>query len=438
MVDHDLARLTARQMSDLRAAGETTSEALVQACLKRIADREDTVGAWAYIDEQSALAQARSADATEARSRLHGIPVAIKDIIDTADMPTEYGSGIYAGHRPAADAACVALLREAGAIILGKTVTTEFAAVTPGKTRNPHNTAFSPGGSSSGSAAAVADFMAPLALGTQTVGSTVRPASYCGAVGFKPTWQTFSLAGIKPQAESFDTLGLFARSVGDIVLLGDALLQGFAGGVSPQWEGPDRAPRLGFARTPHWPQADPATLRMMDEAMAVLKAAGAEVVDCDAADGFDDALEAHWTILCFEIARVLSYERTARRDGLSEALRGLLDRGMEIPLADYRAARDVIARRCRDIGPAFADFDALITPSAAGEAPSDPRAPSDLLFQRLWTALRLPAITLPGFTGDNGLPLGVQLVGPAGGDGQLLSVAQWAENAFAQAASPRS
>ena len=437
-MENDLARLTARQMADLRAAGKTTSEALVKACLERIARREDAVGAWAYLDAEAALAQARAADAvdavdavdaTAAQSPLHGIPVAVKDVIDTVDMPTSYGSGIYTGHRPAADAACVALLREAGAIVLGKTVTTEFAAVTPGKTRNPHNAAYSPGGSSSGSAAAVADFMAPLALGTQTVGSTIRPASYCGAVGFKPTWQTFSLAGIMPQAESFDTLGLFARSVGDIVLLGDALLGGFAARVSPR----ERAPRFGFSRTPHWPQAEPATRRTMDEAMAILRTAGAEIVDCDAADGFDDALDAHWTILCFEIARVLSYERTVRRDGLSDALRGLLDRGMEIPLADYRAAREVVARRCDDIRPAFAHVDALLTPSAAGEAPSDPRAPSDLLFQRLWTTLRLPAITLPGFTGDNGLPVGVQLVGPANGDGELLSVAQWAESAFARA-----
>lgn len=430
IMDSDPARLTARQMADLRAAGKTTSEALVRACLTRIALREDEVGAWTHLDAEAALAEARRADATPARGPLHGIPVAVKDIIDTADMPTAYGSGIYAGHRPAADAACVALLREAGAIVLGKTVTTEFAAVTPGKTRNPHNLAHSPGGSSSGSAAAVADFMAPLALGTQTVGSTVRPASYCGAVGFKPTWQTFSLAGIKPQAETFDTLGLFARSVGDVVLLGDALLGGFAAGVPLR----DRPPRLGFSRTPHWPNAEPSTRRAMDTAMAVLRAAGADIVDCDAADGFDDALDAHWTILCFEIARVLSYERTARRDGLSEALRGLLDRGMDIPLADYRAALETVARRGRDIAPAFAELDALLTPAAAGEAPSDPRAPSDLLFQRLWTALRLPAITLPGFTGDTGLPVGIQLIGPAGGDGALLAVAQWAEGAFERAA----
>ncbi|MEX2453782.1 MAG: amidase, partial [Rhodospirillaceae bacterium] len=408
--DSGLERLTAGAMAARLDAGDIRSEALVGACLGRIAAREDEVGAWAHLDPAAALAAARRADLEPRRGPLHGIPVGIKDIIDTADMPTEYGSAAYAGHRPAADAACVALLREAGAVVLGKTVTTEFAAVTPGKTRNPRNPARSPGGSSSGSAAAVADFMVPLALGTQTVGSTVRPSSYCGAVGFKPSWQTFSLAGVGPQAESLDTLGLMARCVDDILLLGEALLGGFVAAVP----GLDRPLRIGVARSPHWPQAEPSTVRILDEAVALFRAAGAGVADCDAADGFDDALAAHWTILSFEFARVLSFERTQCRDRLSAALLDLLDGGMRIPLEDYRAALGIAEFRRSQIARAFDRFDVLLTPAAAGEAPRDPRTPSDLLFQRLWTVLRLPAITLPGFSGPAGLPVGLQLVGPAG------------------------
>jgi Asp-tRNA(Asn)/Glu-tRNA(Gln) amidotransferase A subunit family amidase len=426
--------LTATEMSRRLAAGETTSEALVAACLGRIAAREDAVGAWTWIDPEAALARARAADREARRGPLHGIPVAIKDIIDTADMPTEYGSAAYAGHRPTADAACVALLREAGMVPLGKTVTTEFAALTPGKTRNPHDPGRSPGGSSSGSAAAVADFMAPLALGTQTVGSTVRPASYCGAVGFKPTYQTFSLAGVKAQAESLDTLGLMARAVDDIVLFGDALLSGFADAV-PRL---DRPLRVGFARSPHWPHAEPFTVAIMDRAIGILRAAGAEVADCDAADGMANALDAQWTILSFEFARILSFERTQRRESLSEGLVGLLDRGMTIPLADYRAAL-AVGERCRGaIGPVFDRFDVLVTPAAAGEALLGVRTQSDLLFQRLWTMLRLPAITLPGFAGPNGLPVGVQFVGAPGRDGELLAAARFAEAAFREGLSAES
>lgn len=433
----ELAKLTASQASAGLEAGAITSEALVRACLERIDDREGQVGAWTYLDADLAIAQARAADGSNRRGRLHGIPVAVKDLIDTSDMPTGYGSAAYAGHRPAADAACVALLKESGAIVLGKTVTTEFAAVTPGKTRNPHDPGRSPGGSSSGSAAAVADFMVPLALGTQTVGSTIRPASYCGAVGFKPTRGTFSLAGVKAQAETFDTLGLMSRCVDDVVLLGDALLRGFAGMVGTQagTQAGTRAgaPKIGVSRTPHWPKAEPATVRVLDEVVAMLRDAGAEVADCHDVDGFDDALDAHWLILCFEFARALSFERTHRRSHLSEALLGLLDRGMDIALGEYRDALAAIESRRKQMPDIFGRFDILLTPGAAGEAPSDPRAPSDLLFQRLWTALDLPVATLPGFVGDAGLPIGIQLVGPAHGEGVLLARARWVEEVIAGA-----
>jgi Asp-tRNA(Asn)/Glu-tRNA(Gln) amidotransferase A subunit family amidase len=422
-----LERLSAGEAARRIAAGEITSEALVRACLDRIAAREDEVGAWAYLDPDAAIAQAEAADRTPALGPLHGVPIGVKDIIDTADMPTAHGSPIYSGNRPACDAAAVALLREAGAVILGKTVTTEFAAVTPGKTRNPHDTGHTPGGSSSGSAAAVADFMVPAALGTQTVGSTIRPASYCGAVGYKPTYQSLCLAGVKAQAESLDTLGIIARTVADAALLYDIL-----GGSPPAAVAPrDTPPRIAFCRSPHWPKAEPATVKAMEEASRRFRAAGAWVEDYEMSEKYGAALDAQWTILRFEFARVLSYERARRREQLSERLRTLLDEGMKIP-AKAHADALALGRDCRaDIAPLFARFDVILTPAAAGEAPEGLQGASDLLFQRLWTLLRLPAITLPGLVGPNRLPVGVQLVGPHGGDAALLSAACWAEAALA-------
>lgn len=417
-------RLTASEASLQIDNGHLTAQALVEACLRRIRERDPVVGAWEYIDPDAAMRQAKARDAEARRGPLHGIPVAIKDYIDTVDMPTGYGSPIHAGYRPGADAACVALLRESGAVILGKTVTTEFAAVTPGKTGNPHNPAHTPGGSSSGSAAAVADFQAPLALGTQTVGSTIRPAAYCGAVGFKPTYHALSLAGVKAQAEAMDTLGLMARTVDDIALLSDALM-----GARPAFEIPQRSrpPRLAFCRTAHWPEAHPRTLEVMAEAIGIVEAAGGTVNELVLPPSFDAALDAQWTILCFEFARVLSYERTMKRDLLSERLQDLLDRGIATPVADYRAALAQAHACRREIAALIDGFDAILTPAAGGPAPEGLTGRSDMLFQRLWTVLHLPAITLPGFSDEAGLPIGVQLVGAHDDDGGLLCVARWLE-----------
>ena len=418
---HD--RLSAHDAARLIRSGEISSEALTQACLDRIAAREADVGAWANIDPDHALAQARARDAGRPAGPLHGVPVAIKDIIDTADAPTAYGSAIYAGHRPIADAACVAMLRRAGAVILGKTVTTEFAAMTPGRTANPHDATRSPGGSSSGSAAAVADFMAPLALGTQTVGSTVRPAAYCGVVGFKPSFGLFSLAGVKAQAESFDTLGLMARNVTDVGVMGGALLGVDSALDAPSSEAP---PRIGVCRTPDWPEALGETVDALNLAVEKLAAAGAAIEDVDLPGEIEGLLNAHWTILKFEIARVLSFERAAHGEALSDPLRGLIDDGMRIPFDDYWAALELAAACRRRVSPLLDQVDAILAPSAKGEAPPA-GAPPDLLFQRLWTALHLPCITLPTHTGPSGLPVGVTLVGRYQSDADLLALALWAE-----------
>lgn len=417
--------LSVREAAGRIKARDLSSEALVRACLDRIDTREDAVAAWTHIAADSALAQARMRDSEAPRGPLHGIPVAIKDVIDTADMPTGYGSPIYDGYRPEVDAECVAMLRRAGAVILGKTVSTEFAAITSGRTANPHNPAHTPGGSSSGSAAAVADRMVPLALGTQTVGSTVRPAAYCGIVGFKPSYGTFGLRGVLPQAPSLDTLGLFARHVDDIVLLADALIGAEDAFSAPPLSAP---PRIGICPSPHWPDAQPETVAAMAGAEGRLAAAGAETGRVDLPPQYDDALDAQWTILKFEIARTLMPERENNADGLSAGLTAIIDDGLAMPVAEYRTALSV-AHRCRlDIAPCFEDYDVLLTPSAAGEAPEGLTTRTDLLFQRLWTLLHLPCLTLPGFTGPSGLPVGVQLVGRSGTDPAFLRAAAWCES----------
>jgi Asp-tRNA(Asn)/Glu-tRNA(Gln) amidotransferase A subunit family amidase len=414
------ARETARRIE----AGDLSSEQLVRACLDRIAAREDAVAAWIRIDADGALVQARARDSEAPRGPLHGVPVAIKDVIDTADLPTGYGSPIYDGHRPAIDAECVAMLRRAGAVILGKTVSTEFAAITPGKTANPHNPAHTPGGSSSGSAAAVADRMVPLALGTQTVGSTIRPAAYCGIVGFKPSYGTFGLRGVLPQAPSLDTLGLFGRSVDDIALLADVLIGAEDAFSAAPLSAP---PRIAICPSPHWPQAAPETIAAMAGAEDRLAAAGAEIGRVDLPPQFDDALDAQWAILKFEIARTLMPERENNADGLSAGLTAIIDDGLKMTVGEYRNALS-LAARCRvDIAPCFEAYDLLLTPSAASEAPEGLTTRTDLLFQRLWTVLHLPCLTLPVFTGRLGLPVGVQLIGRFGRDRAFLQAAAWCE-----------
>jgi amidase len=420
----DLNRLSLRDAARQVAAGTITSEALVGACLDRIAEREPVVGAWAYLDAERALASAREKDRAPARGPLHGVPVGIKDIIDTADMPTGHGSPIYEGKVPVADAACVALLRAAGAVVLGKTVTTEFAAFSPGKTANPHNPAHLPGGSSSGSAAAVADFMVPAALGTQTVGSTIRPSAYSGAVGFKPTFGAFPLAGVKPQAPSLDTHGLITRTAVDLPLLGGILLDLPAPLAIPTRGTP---PRIGFCRSPHWPKAQPATVRAMEESCRILGGAGARITDVDLSPDFDRVLDAQMTIVGFEMNRAMAYERRFHWHKLSPRLRDFMLRFDRIGLDDYRAALAVAASCRAQIAKAFESCDVILTPSQSGEAPEGLDTPSDLMFQRLWTILHLPCLTLPAFKGEKGLPIGVQLVGAHGKDEALLADAIWAE-----------
>lgn len=423
----DAHQLSAAEAARRIAAGRLSSEALIASCLERITAREPEVQAWAFLDPDLALKQARALDREKPRSPLHGVPVGIKDIFDTADMPSEYGSPIYRGHRPQADAACVALLRRTGCVILGKTVTTEFAHTHPGKTRNPHNLAHTPGGSSSGSAAGVADRMMPLALGTQTGGSVIRPAAFCGTVACKPSFNSINRAGLKFAAESLDTIGVFARSVEDVAL-GLHVLSGHAMPDLRQADG--RKPRVGLCRTPRWADADAATHDAIERTAVQLAKAGAQVADFELPEGCAELFDEHGRIMYYESARALAWEYANHADLISAGLRPRLEGGWKIAREAYDAARE-LARACRRrLAARLDDCDFLLTPSAPGEAPVTLKSTGDSVFNRVWTLLGVPCVTLPCGSGPHGLPLGAQLVGPMEGDAALLAWAHWAERAL--------
>ncbi|MFL6797430.1 MAG: amidase [Xanthobacteraceae bacterium] len=416
-----LNRLTASQITDGVSTGEFTCEQVLGECLDRIDAREKVVQAWACADRELALAQARRRDCARAPGPLHGVPIGIKDNIDTADLPTQMGSPIFQGHRPAADAACVAQLRAAGAVILGKTVTCEFAGMTPSVTTNPHNPDHTPGGSSSGSGAAVADFMVPVALGTQTGGSVLRPASYCGVFGFKPSFGAFNRRGVYPAAESLDTVGLMARSLEDIELV-SAVLQlrtSLAAGSELQ-------PKIGLCRTPLWDKAQPATVSAIDDAATRLAKAGAsirEVVLTPAFAALPDA--ARETINNYERAGAMAWEWNTHRQEISPRLRTRLETGRATAHADYRDALQ-LGEDCRKLLPnVFGNIDVLLAPCTNGEAPRGLGDTGDPAFQAIWTILYVPTLSLPTHYGPSGLPVGIQLVGQRHRDSELLACARW-------------
>jgi len=404
------------------AAGRLSAEALTRACLDRIAERDGVVHAFVHLDPERALAEARACDRARPRGPLHGLPFGVKDIIDTHDMPTSYGSPIHAGHRPSADAACVALAREAGAVMLGKTVTTEFALRHPGPTANPRNPAHTPGGSSSGSAAAVADFMVPVAFGTQTGGSIIRPASYCGVIGYKPSHNTINPTGVKPLAGSFDTVGVFARSIDDCALVVDALAGAERSAARVEAVRPTR---VALWRTPAWRHAEGATVRAVETAAQRLAANGIVVEELVLEDDFDVFLDAQSDVLRFEAARVFAFERTRRADLLSPSSRAELAAGAALSRRRYLEALASIVR-CRALyAAAIAPFDFLLSASAPGEAPAGLDDTGEAMFNRWGSGLLVPCLNLPGFTGPKGLPVGIQLMGAIGDDRRLLSCAKW-------------
>ncbi len=406
-------------------------ESDIRALLAHVDSREGEIGAWAWLDHASALAQARALDAAPARGALHGMAIGVKDVIDTADMPTEYNSPIYAGHRPAQDAEVVRRLRAAGAIILGKTVTTEFAFMAPGRTRNPHDLSCTPGGSSSGSAAAVAAAMVPVALTTQTGGSTIRPAAFCGVIGYKPAFGRYPVAGLKHLSPSLDTIGLHARNFDDLarvsaVLAGDA---NTATAVIPL------RPRIALARTQHDHEAEPQAIKRLEDVAVALRTAGAEVREMTLPAQFAEIEPLHRVIMAKETAQMFEQEWANARQQLSTDLAAFIAQGIAYTDAEVAAARLRVADGKRLMDTLLAADELLLMPPAAGEAPVGLASTGNAAFNRLWTMLGVPAITLPAGRGVRGLPLGVQLIAGhnAGREAQFFARARWVQDALASA-----
>ena len=414
-----LNQLSASEIARGVGSGRYTAEAVTRACLDRIEERDKQVKAWAFIDPDLALKQARAIDKSADKGPLAGVPLGIKDIIDTFDMPTDMGSPIYRNNRTFADASSVALARRAGAVILGKTITCEFAGLTPNVTRNPHNLDHTPGGSSSGSAAAVADFMCAGAYGTQTGGSVLRPASFCGAVGYKPTYNLIPRGGMKFAAESRDTIGLIARSVDDVDLVGSVLI------ARPPAPRRDTPPKIGLCRTHLWDQALPESKHAVEDAAQRLAAAGAKFHDVTLPESFSALQEARTIINPVERAKALAHEWNTSPALISAGLTRQIEQGLSIPHSTYVASLKRM-KECRDLVPAMlGDCDILLAPCVTGEAPKGLDFTGDTRFQEFWTALHTPTITLPTHKGPNGLPIGIQFVGRLYEDELLLSAARW-------------
>lgn len=421
-VDQMLGALPATDLRDRLASGDLSATELAEACIARIAEREDTVQAWAWFDADVVRARAAELDAQRASGArlgpLHGLPVGVKDVIDTAGIPTENGCAADAGRVPATDAEVVTRLEAAGAIMFGKTVTTELAFLHPNKTRNPHNPAHTPGGSSSGSAAAVADGMIPLAIGTQTGGSVIRPASFCGITGFKPSFGAIPRAGVCMQSHSLDTLGVFARDPA-----GAAFFAGILAGQPMMPEAPlSRAPRLGFVPPSGWEGADPA----LHAALETLCEALGEIVMADSLPAlFHDVAAQRAVINTAEMGHYYGRYLETAPERLGPPTRAAIEEGQAMAAQGYVAALERQAALTDALAPLFERYDALLCPAALGPAPEGLASTGDSIFNGLWTMAGTPAITLPLFTAPNGLPMGAQLVGPRGGDASLIAVADW-------------
>jgi Asp-tRNA(Asn)/Glu-tRNA(Gln) amidotransferase A subunit family amidase len=415
--------LTATELSTRIDAGTLSAEAIVRSCLERIDARDSDVLAWAHLARDAALERARTLDRGPRAGLLHGIPIGIKDIIDSYDQPTGYGSPIYAAHQPFADAATVAMPRAAGAIVLGKTVTAEFANAFPNKTRNPHNPAHTPGGSSSGSAAGVADFQVTLATGTQTGGSVIRPAAFCGIVGFKPSFGHFPAAGMKANTEWLDTIGAYGRSVEDVALFRAALLGIPFAPIRPL----NAPPRVAICWTHHLPELSREGVAAVESAADAFRKAGAQVSEVALPEPCVAMSEGQKTLSAFEGARNLADEARRNVGQLSASIReSKLEAGAKIDYATYTAARALGEKGRALVDAMFDDIDVLLTAPATGEAPVGLQSTGKATFNLLWTYLWMPCVTLPLTRGPTGLPVGIQFVGRRHEDARLLEVAAWA------------
>ena len=420
----DLAQLTATDVLRLIQNGRVEPMEWMEACLDRIDLREGERHAFAHFD-----AEAPSRAASRPRpGPLAGMPIGVKDVLDTADMPSQYGSPIWAGWQPRADCAAVAAARAAGAIVVGKTVTTEFATRTPGATTNPANAAHTPGGSSSGTAAGVADFFFPIGFGTQTAGSIIRPAAYCGAVGYKPSFGTISRIGMKLMSDSLDTVGVMARSVADCAMFTGAITGRDLGNPDAK---PDRAPRIGICRSFSWSQAAPETQGLLERAATVLSGSGGEVSDFELPTNFSALETAHPIVMNHESACAIGWEMNNHSNQISAVLQERMDFGLVQTEATRNAAYSTFASTQAAFAAAMRDLDILVTPSAAGEAPAGIEWTGDPVFNYIWTSLHVPCVTVPVGTGPHGLPLGIQIVGRRGADRIVLAYAQWVASALA-------
>lgn len=434
---NDLCALSASEAARRIRDGELDSEALVRACLERTAQREPTLQAFAFLDPEHALAAARRADAERAAGRalgaLHGVPVGVKDIFDTADMPTENGTVLHRGRQPTRDAFVVARLRAAGAIVLGKTVTTELAVFGPGKTTNPHDAGRTPGGSSSGSAAAVAAGLVPLALGSQTNGSTIRPAAFCGVIGFKPTHGTISRGGMLRLSRTLDHAGVFARSIEDVALLTRELVgddprdpdtrpRARPPFVDVAARDPAREPRFAFVATPHFARVSAGVRRAFERLSALL---GERLEPAPLPAAAQDAWRVHQMIMEAEMAFNLAHEHEHGAEQLTPTLRAQLERGRGTSALDYQRALAAIAPMTEGFGALLSRYDALLTPATLGAAPRGLASTGDPVFCTPWTLCGMPALSLPLFSDDDGMPLGVQLVAARGDDARALQLGRW-------------
>jgi Asp-tRNA(Asn)/Glu-tRNA(Gln) amidotransferase A subunit family amidase len=418
--------LSALDLARRLEAGELTPTQVIEQCAEAIAAREGEIGAFVNLDVDGARKQALAEGI--AGKALRGLPVALKDIFDTADMPTEYGSKLYLNYRPKADASLVAMIRRVGGIPFGKTVTTEFAHSDPGKTRNPHNLAHTPGGSSSGSAAAVAAGFVPLATGSQTGGSVIRPASFCGVAGFKPSYRLFPTVGMKCVSWHLDTAGLFAATVADVAYaaaaIGDRDLR-----VDQR---APASPRIGVLREQPWPSASTDMSAALDTAARAAGTAMARVKDIRLPPAVAAAFRAHATIHAYETARSLASEYERSKDLLGKGIRELVEAGWAISADAYDDARRATTQARRALTDLMADIDVILSPSAPGAAPKGLASTGNSTFNRLWTLMGTPCVNVPGLTDHTGLPLGVQVIGRFGADRTTLEAALFVESALAR------
>lgn len=423
MQNTDILSLTARQMAASVAAGSLTARAVAEAHLERIAETDGPVMAWQHLDPAQVRAHADRLDAKGAAGPLAGVPLGVKDVIETADMPTGYGTRFYDGFQPLWDAPCVQIARDAGALVMGKTVSTELAMASPNKTRNPHNTAHTPGGSSSGSCAAVAAGMVPLAFGTQTSGSVIRPASFCGVTALKPTFGLINTVGIKVLCHGLDTLGVIARDIGDAAACAAAL----AGRAELADLAAPQRPRFGVLLGTRLEKAEPCAIEAVERLAKLAEAAGAEVTVIPAPAWFDGIFDLHEAVMGWEVTRSLAYEIRQRGNELTQVTRTMLEDQGRVTEDRYRAAMQVLPGMRHIVDALMSRFDAVLTLAAPGEAPEG-MPTGDPIYNRLWSVLQVPLVALPAAKGPRGLPVGVQLVGARGDDRRLASAALFLEN----------